>query len=201
MQIKFHLLALAGFVLMSSCKNSTSEASDETTDTSATTTVTTPSTDNAMVVEAPATVRTSFETKYPQATNVRWQYHRPDIADVEWDWSGWTGLDDKDYAVSYTWDGNDYWAWYDADGNWIGTVNRVADHATLPTGVNATIKKDYSGSTIVSVDRENDKDRTAYEVELDNGTKLLLDENGKILKKKDAVTDTKTKTNPKDTAK
>jgi hypothetical protein len=198
MKTKFHLLAIAGFAMIASCKNSTSDKSAETDDTSASTTVTTSTTDNAMVVEAPQNIRTSFESKYPQATNIRWQYHRPDIADIDWDWSGWTGLDDRDYAVSYNWDGNEYWAWYDQDGNWIGTVNRVADHASLPTAVNTTIKTNYSGNSIVSVDRENDKDRTVYEIDLDNGAKLLVDENGKILKQKDPSTDTKTKVNPKD---
>lgn len=195
MKKKFHLFAIAGIVLLASCKNNTSET-DEATDSTAT--VTTATTDNAMVVEAPEPVRTSFETKYPQAANVRWQYHRPDVVDFEWDWSGWT-LDENDYVVSYNWDGNDYWAWYDQDGNWIGSVNRT-DPSNLPSSVSATIKKEYSGNTIVSIDRENDKDRTAYEIELDNGTKLLVDENGKILKRKDAVTGEKTKINPKDSA-
>jgi len=199
MKRKFHLFAIAGFVLLASCKNNTSDK-DDVTDTTAT--VTTTTTDNAMVgtVEAPANVRTSFESKYPQATNVRWQYHRPDLADFEWEWSGWPSMDTNDYVVSYNWDGNEYWAWYDQDGNWIGSVNRIADHNSLPTAVNNTIRNQYSGRSVVSVDRENDKDRTAYEVELDNGTKLLIDENGKVLKKKDATTDTKTKINPKDSA-
>ena len=195
--MKFHLFAIAGFVLIASCKN---KAETEATDSDTTATVTTSTTDDARVgsVEAPANIRTAFETKYPQATNVRWQYHRPDITDVDWEWSGWSGLDTSDYAVSYNWDGNEYWAWYDQDGNWIGTVNKVADHSSLPAAVNTTIKNQYSGNTVVSVDRENDKNRTAYEIELDNGTRLLIDENGKILKKKDATTDTKTKVNPKD---
>jgi hypothetical protein len=196
MKSKFHLLAIAGFVLFTSCKDKAADSAD-TTDTT-TTTVTTGTTDNAMVVEAPAKVRTAFETRYPQATNIRWQYHRPDVADIDWDWSGWTGLDDKDYAVSYNWEGNDYWAWYDEDGNWIGTINAVSDPNSLPAPINTTIQKEYSGSKVVSVDRENDKNRTAYEIDLDNGAKLLVDENGKILKKKDPTTDTKTKVNPKD---
>ena len=198
MKSKFHLLAIAGFVLFSACKDKNADSAENTTDTTSTTTVTTGTTDNAMVVEAPEKVRTAFETKYPKATNIRWQYHRPDVADIDWDWSGWTGLDDKDYAVSYNWEGNDYWAWYDEDGNWIGTINAVSDPNSLPAPINTTIQKEYSGSKVVSVDRENDKNRTAYEIDLDNGAKLLVDENGKILKKKDPTTDTKTKVNPKD---
>ncbi len=199
MKKKFHLFAIAGIVLLASCKDSTS-GKDEVTDSTAS--VTTTSTDNAMVgtIEAPASVRTAFETKYPQATNVRWQYYRPDLADFEWDWSGWPSLDTSDYAVSYNWDGSDYWAWYDQDGNWIGSVSRISDHSSLPAAVNTTINNQYAGRTIISVDRENDKNRTAYEIDLDNGTKLLIDENGKILKKKDGDTGIKTKMNPKDSA-
>lgn len=193
MKTKLHLWAIAGMALLASCKDNSADA-DETVDS---TTVTTQSTDNAMVVEAPENVRTAFETKYPQATNVRWQYHRPDVVDIDWEWSGWTGLDDRDYLVTYNWDGSEYWAWYDQDGNWIGTVNR-AESGSLPAAVSSTVNKEYPGATVVSVDRENDKDRTAYEIDLDNGSKLLIDENGNVLKKKDAATDTKTKMNPKD---
>ena len=194
MKTKFHLWAIAGMALLASCKDNSADA-DETVDS---TTVTTQSTDNAMTVEAPENVRTAFETKYPQASNVRWQYHRPDAVDIDWEWSGWTGLDDRDYLVTYNWDGSEYWAWYDQDGNWIGTVNR-ADAGSLPAAVSATVNKEYPGATVVSVDRENDKNRTAYEIDLDNGSKLLIDESGNVMKKKDAATDTKTKMNPKDT--
>ena len=128
MKTKLHLWAIAGMALLASCKDNSADA-DETVDS---TTVTTQSTDNAMVVEAPENVRTAFETKYPQATNVRWQYHRPDVVDIDWEWSGWTGLDDRDYLVTYNWDGSEYWAWYDQDGNWIGTVNR-AESGSLPS--------------------------------------------------------------------
>jgi hypothetical protein len=199
MKHHFHLLVVAGMVLLTSCKNN-SASNQDTGDT--TTTVTTSTTDQAMLdnVTVPVPVRTDFDTKFPQASNIRWQYHRPDLADFEWDWSGWPAMDDKDYVASFNWDGNEYWAWYDQDGNWIGTVNRIADHSTLPASVNDAVRNNYSGASIVRADRENDKNRTAYEIELDNGTKLLIDDNGNILKKKDASTDTKTKINPKDSA-
>jgi hypothetical protein len=189
MKKNFHLFAIAGFMLLASCKNSNSE-SDEVNDT--TTTVTTATTDNAKV-EAPANARTSFETQYPQATNVNWQYNRPDMYTFDWEWSGWPVMDASDYAVSYNWNGNDYWAWYDQDGNWIGTVSTVADHSSLPSVVNSKVKSEFSGKTISSVDMENDKDRTAYEIEFTDGSKALIDDKGNVLKKKDSATDTKEK--------
>jgi uncharacterized membrane protein YkoI len=52
-----------------------------------------------------------------------------------------------------------------------------------------TIKNNYAGYKITSIDEENDKDRTAYEIKLEKGdahARILVDKNGKILKKDDA---------------
>ena len=71
--------------------------------------------------------------------------------------------------------------------NWIGSTSTM-DSTMLPDAVKATIKKNYAGYTIRSIDEENDKNRTAYELKLEKGTArstVLIDKNGKILKKKD----------------
>ena len=197
MKLIIQAIALSGFALLVSCGNNKSETTDTTiTDTSAATTVTTDNT-GVVTVEAPPTAKTAFEAKYPQASNVRWQYHRPDVTSIDWDWSGWPSVDTTDYVASFNWDGHDYWAWYDQDGNWVGSVNKISDHNNLPTAVSDVIKNQYNGYTIVSVDRENDKNRSAYEIQLesgDNKTKILVDENGKVMKKKEITGDTKTKT-------
>jgi Putative beta-lactamase-inhibitor-like, PepSY-like len=196
MTLKIGAVALAAITWLASCSNSADKTTTGDTTISTDTTTTSYNPGDNTNVNVPATTRTEFEAKYPQATNVRWTYYRPDMSTIEWDWSGWSTVDTSDYVASFTWDGNDYWAWYDENGNWIGTVNRVADHAALPSAVNAMIQKDYNGYTIVSVDRETDKNRSAYEVKLEKGTdklKLLVDENGKILKKKSVVDGEKTK--------
>lgn len=167
------------------------------------TVTTTSPTDNTSVVtiDPPAAVATGFKAKYPQATNVRWGYYRPEMTPVEWEWTGWPAPDTTTYVATYYWDGTDYWAMFDEEGNWIGTISPVTNFSTLPAPVNATINKQYAGYSIVSVDLENDKDRTVYEIELEGSggkTKLLVDENGKVLKSKSTNADTKTKTNPKD---
>ena len=62
--------------------------------------------------------------------------------------------------------------------------------------MNKTIQAQYPGYTIVSVDKENDKNRTAYEVELSKGddkAKVLIAENGNVLKKKAVTAGEKTK--------
>ncbi len=194
MKLMIQAIAITGLALLVSCGNS---AEKTTTEDTATTTNTVPATDNTFVsIDPPAMAKTNFETKYPQATNTRWSYYRPDMSGIEWDWSGWPAMDDKDYVASFSWDGVDYWSVYDEEGNWIGTVNRISDHASLPAAVNSTIKSKYNGYTIVSVDKENDKDRTAYEVQMENANgkvKVLFDENGKILKNKTVSGDTNTK--------
>jgi hypothetical protein len=187
--------------MASSCgENSTNDRTDTDSATVSTTT------DNTSVpvntsIDVPEATRTAFTTKYPNATNVTWRKYEP-VNNIEWDWAGWPVLDTGDYAVSYNWDGSEYWAWYDENNNWIGTVSTVTDHASLPAAVNKTVQAQFPGYTIVSVDKENDKNRTAYEIDLSKGSetaKLLVAENGNVLKKKTAAGD-KTKTNPKDSA-
>lgn len=194
MKLSIKMLAVVSLALLFSCNNTSEKTT--TDDTVATTTTQVTDNTDVVMVEPPATIKTSFEAKYPQATNIRWNYHRPDFATVEWDWSGWPVLDTSDYVASYTWDGSEYWSWYDQDGNWVGSVSRVRDYSTLPQAVNNTVTTKYNGYTIVSVDKENDKNRTAYEIQLESGTnklKLLVDENGKVLKSKTISGDTKTK--------
>jgi hypothetical protein len=138
--------------------------------------------------DVPQATRTSFETKYPQASNVRWVKYDPSVykttlepSDVRYN------LDANDYEVRFNFDNTDYVAWYD-DGAWIYSTTRVGDHSALPIAVNNRIKNDFPDYKIVEVDKENDKDRLMYEVELEKGSdklKLLIAENGEVIKKKD----------------
>ncbi len=150
---------------------------------------------NAAAVEVVPTAKTSFETKYPAASNVTWAYYEP-YSDVDWEWVGWPILDPKDYTVRYNVDGADYYTWYDQDGNWVATVNPVTDYNGLPAAVNNTIKKQFDGYTITSVNKENDKDREAYEIKLEKGSdkmKALITTDGALLKKKGRVDGEKVK--------
>lgn len=182
-------LALAiGAALTTSCGENSTEATAGTD--SSTVSTTTPQMEDNTSVAVPETIRADFQSKYPTATNVSWRKYEP-VHTLEWDWTGWPVLDTGDYAVSYTWDGTQYWAWYDDNNNWIGTVSTVTDHVSLPAAVNKAVQDAFPGYTIESIDRENDKDRTAYEIELNKGedkAKMLIAEDGKVLKKS-AVTD------------
>jgi len=137
--------------------------------------------------DVPQATRTSFETKYPNASNVRWSKYQPveaktdlDDTDVRYN------LDTNDYVVKFNMDNVDYLAWYD-DGSWIYTSAVIPDHSKLPAVVNAMLRDKYPGYTIVEAEKENDKDRTMYEVEIEKGSdkwKLLIAENGEVIKKK-----------------
>jgi YD repeat-containing protein len=193
MKLKFWMMPLAAIMFFASCNNDGTKT--DTDDTVATTTTTT--TDNMAStsgdVVVPDNTRTTFTGKYPAATNVTWRRYDPNVVPIDWEWSGWTTLDTGDYVASFNVDGSDYWVWYDESGNWVGEVSTVSP-SSVPAAVSNAIKSKYSGYTIVSVDRENDKDRTAYEIELDkNGEKMtvLVDENGNVLKSKTAAGKTK----------
>ncbi len=184
-------LLIAGMaVLLVSCGDNSTTSEGDRKDSSATVTTTTDNTTSGTYtsVNVPAPTRTTFETKYPSATNVQWsRYNNTTAAPVEWDMAGWPGLDTNDYVVAFDWDGYDYYSWYDEGGNWIGSTYAMPDHSKLPSSVNAAIKSQFAGYTIVEVDREMDKNRSAYEVELQKGDeklKVLFDDNGKVMKKK-----------------
>ena len=186
MKLKIWMMPVTAVLLLASCNNDSK--SDVTTD--STTVSTTTANDNmhagTTVVVVPENTRTSFTTKYPTATNVTWRKYDPSLVSIDWDWSGWS-LDTSDYVASYNMDGSDYWVWYDENGNWVGEVSTIKDHASLPAAVNNALKAKYEGYTIVSVDKENDKNRTAYEIELDKGGEkmtVLIDANGNVMKSK-----------------
>lgn len=156
---------------------------------------------NTTTVQVPEPTQTAFKERYPTASNVTWNRYEP-ISTIDWEWSGWPAMDTMDYVAQFNWDGTDYWAWYDENNNWIGTVSNISDYSSLPKAVSDALNKDFNGYTIQSVSKENDKNRTAYEVKLTKGDDkavALVGEDGKIWKKKARVDGEKTKekTNPK----
>jgi hypothetical protein len=195
-QAKWLLMAGALTLFVACGENSTKTESESDT------TTVTPSTSTTTVVEVPATTKTTFETKYPAATNVEWSRYREPVP-VEWDLAGWPTLDTTDYVVMFDYDGYDYYSWYDENGNWIGATYTITDHSQLPAAVNNAIKTKFAGYTIVEVDKEMDKSRSAYEVELHKGDdkiKVLFAENGSVIKQKSRINDIKTKEKAKDSA-
>ena len=184
------VMATVAFFATSCGESSTKETTGK--DTITTTDISIPVSENPVNtnvntnIVVPEPVKTSFQTKYPNVSNVTWNRYEP-VSTFDWEWSGWPMMDTSDYMVKFNMDGNEYWSWYDNDNTWVATVSPVKDFAGLPAAVNKTIQTEFDGYTIVSVDMENDKNRTAYEVELTKGEaemKALIAENGTILKKK-----------------
>jgi hypothetical protein len=187
MKLKNWIFISGALFIIGSCgESSTDPGNTDTTSNSTTTTTTENSNAGATNVDVPATAKTNFETKYPSASNVRWGYYEP-YSDIDWEWTGWPALDTRDYSVRYNMDGNDYYSWYDQDGNWIGTTTVVSNHSSLPSPVTNAIKREFKDYTITTVNKENDKDREAYEVKLEKGSDkavALITADGSIVKKK-----------------
>jgi len=162
-------------------------ATTTTTSTDGTTSTTTTTAHTAFSV--PTTLQTSFTTQYPGATDVVWTPYDSAAVPIDWDLTDWTMLTPKDYAVTYTMNGNKYYSWYDANGNWIGTTYGMTDFNNgLPSPVNQTITGSYPGYTIERVNQVIWKDRTAYNIKLKSGDKkmkALIDANGTVIKQKD----------------
>jgi hypothetical protein len=143
---------------------------------------------NTTVVVAPDNIRSSFTTQYPTATNVVWyNYDAPIVVPIDWDLTGWSTLDQGDYIVRFDMDNENYYAWYDDTGTWIGSAYVVRDITTIPAEINTLVANKYSGYSIASVNREFHKDRVLYEVELKNNdakVKMLVDGQGNVIKEK-----------------
>src|SRR5690348_4430569 len=129
MKLKFLVLAAALSFGMMACNDnaSTSDEAKKDTNTVSTTTENT----TVTTVEVPAATKTSFEAKYPGATNVKWAHYEPKdkstLDPADWNYN----LDTSDYEVMFNWNGDDYYAWYD-DGNWIRASSPVKDNSKLP---------------------------------------------------------------------
>lgn len=145
-------------------------------------------TDSGVVVSPQ--MQTSFETQYPGATRVVWSSYDPVVlSPIDLELAGWPAMDSLDYVVTFDYDRNNYYAWYDSDGNWIGSSYIITDYSLLPVAVSTTIHDKYPGYNITNVNRQFQKDRTAYEIDLtkdDMKTRVLIDgNNGTIIKVKD----------------
>jgi putative PepSY-like beta-lactamase-inhibitor len=179
------MAAIAGTLLFAACGNNGTETTynDKSTATAPTSLTNPP----AVIPEynPPDNVRTSFQTKYPGASDVTWSPYKT-YDRINWEWTGWPSMDTSYYAVNYTVDNKPHMSWWDKLGKWIGSSSTIEDSTMLPDPVKKTIKNNYAGYKITSIDEENDKNRTAYEIKLEKGdahARILVDRNGKILKK------------------
>jgi hypothetical protein len=184
-----YALAAVASTITIACNNSTDKETSNlvdtvvNADTTSLTTLDTTTIDPTPTVTAkvPAKTRESFQKKYPQATNVKWEDRKSanDENDPE--------MDEPDHKVWFHWQGSEHQSGYDKEGNWVKTTNEISDPASLPAAVNSSIKRSYSGYTVKSVTKEDDKDGISYEVKLEKGDEKLkveLSEDGRVIKSK-----------------
>jgi len=168
------LILIAGIVVLASCGPSF-RVTDQTT----------VSTDT---IGVPVEIKSAFSTQYPTATNVVWTtYDVKAVPLVDWDLNGWPAPGEGAYVVTYNINNDTYYTWYANNSDWIGTAYVVSDYKSLPPAVSSVINDKFAGYTISSVNREMQKDKMAYEIQLKNGdakAKVLIDDNGTIIKQK-----------------
>lgn len=134
--------------------------------------------------------RNAFYTQYPAGSNVVWATYDANTPVLyDWEMTGWSTLDASDYVVTFTMDNENYYAWYDMDGTWVGSAYVVRDYNTMPAIVNTSITQLYPGYTIAGVNREYHRDRNLYEVKLkktsdDSKMVILIDNDGNVVKSK-----------------
>jgi hypothetical protein len=146
-------------------------------------------TDNSTVgIDVPSSVQTSFSTQYPNASHITWSMYDVEQTPIDWDMTGWPALNDNDYVANFDMNNDRYYAWYDQNGNWIGSTYAMNDYKSLPKDVTDMIYDKYPGYTISSVNKEIKKDdKMCYQIVLNdqyNKKKILIDEDGNILKEK-----------------
>ena len=171
MKSKIMSLVVAAALLVSSCG----------------TTRTSTSSNAAYNVQVPAGIQSTFATQFPDATNIVWDRYDGNTVPIDWELTDWSALDTDDYVVTFNVGKEKFYSWYDSNGAWIGGSYGIADYSKLPTAVHNTLKRDYQGYAIVDVDKEMWSGKTAYEVKLNRDEKkikVLIDDNGIILKKK-----------------
>ena len=134
-------------------------------------------------IVVPVAIKTSFATKYPNASKVTWYRYTP-VTVVEPD-AWYSSMDASDYYVTFLWDDAEYIAWYD-NGTWIRSSQRI-DNTDLPDVVSRVISSQYPGYVITDVDLERDKGQQLYEVDLVKGIdkwNLHISPTGAVIKKK-----------------
>lgn len=97
-------------------------------------------------VKVPAKVKEAFNNQYPDAMDTYWYFNDPD------------------YEVSFSTETRDLFAYYDAEGTWIETLESI-NYSELPQAVKTAIKSsDYSTYEVTSITLVERSDENAYKI-------------------------------------
>lgn len=137
----------------------------------------------------PDRIQTVFSNQYPGANYITWNVYNSNTPTImDWEFAGWPAINETDYTVRFTLDTFNYHAWYNDSGDWIGSAYVVRTAKALPETVSNTLKAQFGAYNVDGAVREFRRDDEAYEIKLKNGEanklKLLVDNNGNILKQK-----------------
>jgi Putative beta-lactamase-inhibitor-like, PepSY-like len=144
------------------------------------------------IVTPPSNIQSAFRSRFPNVTDAKWSYYDSTNVPIDWDLTGWPRLTNRDYSVMYNVDGTTNYAWYDAQGNWVGSSSAMKDFMNLPAPVSKMLATKYPGYKIEEVHTETYKDQSGYEIEMNKGAdkvKMVVDANGKVLKLKTKTAD------------
>jgi Putative beta-lactamase-inhibitor-like, PepSY-like len=119
-------------------------------------------------ITVPEAVKNAFATKFPSATNVKWEKENT-----------------KEYEASFKVSGTDISANFTIDGNWVETESEISI-SELPGTVSSAIMAKYPGAVIKGADKiEKPGGKTFYEADIKlNGKnkELLLNTDGSFIK-------------------
>jgi hypothetical protein len=171
MKLKILSLVAAAGIFLASCGTTYESTSDNA----------------AYNVNVPTHIRSSFAIAYPDAIAVVWNAYDINNVPIDWELTGWNTLGSDAYAVTFNMGSDQYYAWYDANGNLVGTATVVSDYTKVPYVVTSMLRDKYKDYTIDWIGREIVGSTTNYEVKLsqgDNKIKLLVDKDGNVIKEK-----------------
>lgn len=119
--------------------------------------------------DAPSKVKDAFNKKFPQAKSVHWDKENA----TEWE-------------AEFKMNGENYSANFGTDGSWKETEYEISE-TELPKAVKNTLNNTFKGYDVEGAEVTETPNMKAYEVEIEKGKttmEVVIDENGKVLKKK-----------------
>ncbi|MBS1543377.1 MAG: PepSY-like domain-containing protein [Bacteroidetes bacterium] len=118
--------------------------------------------------DVPVAVRQAFSQKFPKAKEVKWSKES-----------------NTEYEAEFKGESANQSSNFDSSGKWLITETEISTKS-LPTAVQATLKREFSGYKIEESELAQTPDRgTFYELELEKGQEAIvaqIDANGKTLK-------------------
>ena len=118
--------------------------------------------------KTPNAVTTTFNQKFPNASNVKWDKENA-----------------HEYEASFVWKGEKHSANFNDTGEWLETESPITFNQ-LPEKVQTAFNASHKVTTIKAVAKiETSKGQTQYEVEIKQGLKTVeffYDANGSVIK-------------------